>query len=202
MKIAFRALLVLMFCVGAPLHAEVRLASHLEVHAVGVYEGSTRTGETVHGPEVVVKVDRPATSVILMLGSYENVRWKLDVAGGTSLTRVILHGNGARQSEVWVGESRRLDVEFSDLPYAYASKGEDFRAIVAGVTALTGEPELTSFTGAYAAGELPFLVNSQSARSPELQADYLAAHLLAADRIPAALRPLIAELAQPSSQRP
>ncbi|MGL4319927.1 MAG: hypothetical protein ACRCS3_03620 [Paracoccaceae bacterium] len=200
MNLVARLLMIVLVSVALPATAEVRLASDTEVHAIGVYEGAVRTGDVLHGPEVNITIDRPGMNVTLMLGSYESVRWKLAVLPGTRVTQIFVHGHGAKLSEVWVDNARRGDVSLVELPYAYAPEGEGFRAIVDAVQGLTGQVGLTSFSGAYAPGETPFVINGQSAQPPQLQPDYLGAQLVDADQIPEAFRPMIAGLARAEGQ--
>jgi hypothetical protein len=41
-----------------------------ELHVVGIYEGSTRTGNEIHGGRATVTIDRPSRRVTLILNSY------------------------------------------------------------------------------------------------------------------------------------
>jgi hypothetical protein len=200
MKVFVGVLLVILLNMAAPLRAEVdpsrqaHAYDNVEVHAVQVDQGSIRTGQTIHGPEVYVSVDRPQTRVILLLGADESLRWKIVVAEHTEVSAIILNGREAEASEVWINGHKRTDVTLSDLPSAYVFRGGDFQQFIKGALRLTGGSALDSFSGAYAANEAPFVVDSQSPKLPDPSPDYLAAQLLDHSKVPRALRPVIGQL--------
>jgi hypothetical protein len=63
-----------------------------ELHAVGLYEGHTRTGNQIHGGLAAVTVDRPGKRVTLCLSSQESVTWTVTVAPQSQVEKVILGG--------------------------------------------------------------------------------------------------------------
>ena len=142
-----------------------------EVHAVAVYEGNVETNGTIHGPEVRVVVDRPDANVILVLGSYEAVRWIVEESSETNIGMIYVHGHQAERSEVLLN-----DVPFSNemlgMRSTHRQEGERFRALVDTLSVEFDVPRIASFHGAYKAPDAPFVVDSVQ-DSTENEVDYL-----------------------------
>jgi beta-lactamase regulating signal transducer with metallopeptidase domain len=122
-----------------------------EVHAVGVYEGATETGNQIHGPRADIELDRPGKEVTLVLTSYEPITWRLSVGEETNLTKVILGGNKLQAVEGITTDVEIVQPEAERsqrLPVVRSSETAEFRYFVEQVRAITGR-ELSSFHGIY-----------------------------------------------------
>ncbi len=162
-----------------------------ELHVLGVYEGNVRTAGQIHGPEVRIAVDRPGRKVILLVGSYEAVRWIVEATEETEVVRIVRFGYSTDRSEVVLNgmQSPFHDV-LDGFRYAYAREGEAFRALVEKAPAAFGVERLASFRGAYRAPETGFFVG-QVDDDPELLPDHLAAQVIDRDEVPVLLRPYL-----------
>jgi len=161
-----------------------------EVHAVGVYEGNIRTGGQVHGPEVLISVDRPGQTVVLALGSYDSVRFVVSVSAMTAVQSVILHGHGANQSEVLLNNEPATPVRRRDLPYVYQDQGEKFRTLVAELATETGSDGLASFHGSYRPEDGQIFQISEVQNAIGLKPVYLP-ELLRPELVPPSLRAVL-----------
>lgn len=177
-------LLALLLIALAPLAA----AAETEVHAVGVYEGLTRSDGVIHGPRVSVTVDRPGAEVVLMLSSFEPVRWLVTTTEGTSLSRILLSTARDRRSEVIVNGQPYARAEIAAFGNVHSARGEKFRRLVHEVPQLTGAPQLRSFHGAYTAPPDGFTIDGTQEDLPQLRNDYLKSQLADAEEVPEALR--------------
>lgn len=172
--------------------AEVRLsASSVEVHAVGVYEGSLRTEDQLHGPIGRISLDRPGAKVVLLLGSYEPVRWLVSVTPETTLQGVILHGHQPRLSEVIVNDVPSSAVRVEGLPYTYQAQGQRMRALLDMLPRFAGQGQLASFSGAYQAPEAGFVIGPDTVLLPQLQPDFAERQAIAPQGLPAAFRAIL-----------
>ena len=179
-----RLALCLLLCLPSLVWAEP------EVHAVGVYEGSGKDpAGALRGPDAKVLVDRPGAEVTLYLGSYEPVRWLVTTSPGTEIVRIVIHGYQVAESQVLVNDRQWDKVERADIPYAYASEGKNFRALVDAVT--EDGSALASFTGSYRAPAQGFTVSQVVRGIPQFRADYLKDEIAPAASVPESLRGLL-----------
>lgn len=145
--------------IGFSLTFGVANAQTYEVHAVAVYEGDVETNGTIHGPEVRVVVDRPDGDIILVLGSYEAVRWIVETSSATNIETIYVHGYQAERSEVFLN-GVPFGNEMLDLRSTHRPEGERFRALVDTLSTEFDVPRIASFHGAYEAPDAPFVVDS------------------------------------------
>ena len=181
-----------LLCLVAFLFAFAQAAdAEPEVHVVGIYEGFFKSGGKIHGPTARVVLDRPDREVILVLSSYDATKWEVELARGTTAPTIVLSQrvDGGRQSEVWLDGSPVPDPVKMRLPLTYKPVGEDFRALVALVPDRFGVSRMASFTGAYAASEWAFVIDSV-VTDPSYELDPLK-DALSRMPVPPALRPLI-----------
>jgi hypothetical protein len=173
---------------AAPVRAEP------EVHVVGVYEGLTQTDGTVHGPKAQVLLDRPGAEVILVLSSYEPLRWLVELGRDTPMPTVVLaqYDGDGRKSEVWLDGEILADPVRMELPLTYKPEGIDFRDLVRLVSERFGVERMASFSGGYTASPLAYII-SGPVDDPRHDADYLQGELNPA-AAPASLQPLIGPL--------
>lgn len=122
------------------------LARDAQVEAVGVYEGSSspasQAGQRMR--DVEVKIRRSAKPVLLVLSSYEPVRWILKQEPGARLAAVLV--SGYHQSEVRGAGSTR--VVMSGTSYAYQPDSEGYHQLNRDVKRLTGKT-IYMFQGRY-----------------------------------------------------
>lgn len=142
-----------------------------EVHVVGLYEGEYPPGVRHMGnfhPQgaAAVKVTDIARPVILVLCSYEPVKWQVDVAPGVKLDSVVVSGYYA-QEVAGLPEKTRVGMHIQadgspDYFFAYRKTELDsYPRMEAKVKALT-EREPASFLGTYAYKGTPFVVGPEN----------------------------------------
>ena len=96
---------------GATKKTTSKFSHHVtELHAVGIYEGYTKTEHRVHEPLAKVHIDRPDKKVNLMLGSYRPVNWHVTVSKRTKLESIFLFGSGRTDSSIIVNHSHPIAV--------------------------------------------------------------------------------------------
>lgn len=147
------------------------MAQTSEVHAVGIHEGDVETNGTIHGPEARVVVNRPNSDVILVLGSYDAVRWFVETSPETNIGMIYVHGYNAKRSEVLLN-GVPYSTEMLDIRSTYRHEGEIFRSIVDTLSAKFDVDRIASFHGAYSAPDAPFVVDSLQDLA-ENEVDYL-----------------------------
>lgn len=161
-----------------------------EVHVVGIYEGFDQSDGQIHGPKARVVLDRPGAEVVLVLSSYEALRWEVTLAGGTPMPKVVVSDvENGRDSAVTVNGQPIQEPERVTLPLAYRQEGIRFRQLVWQVPGLFNVTRMASFTGTYTAEETPFVVNAV-VDDPRNAVDSLRG-LVSTDGVPTALLPLI-----------
>jgi hypothetical protein len=99
------------------------LARDAQIEAVGVYQGNeggaVRTGEGRRTGYVEVRIRRSSKPVVLVLSSYEAVRWTLITEPGARLNAVLL--SGYKQSQVVGAGSARVFMIGSNFAYKLGS---------------------------------------------------------------------------------
>ncbi|HTK77150.1 MAG TPA: hypothetical protein VL371_17925, partial [Gemmataceae bacterium] len=136
-----------------------------EVHVVGIYAGSTRTGDKIHGGKASVRVDRPGKQVTLVLTAYDPVTWDVSASEKTRLLKVVLAGY---HKQAVTGLPQHVDVVEAfavgrqgqpTIPYAYDIKSANLRPMIQKLHALTNL-EVVSFQGTHSGDPLrPFVVD-------------------------------------------
>ncbi len=148
------------------------IAQATEIHAIGVYEGDQ---ESLGGVEAYASVDRQEEDVILVLGSYEAVRWNIETSPNTTLTDIYIHGYNVVKTEVLLN-GRKYNAKRIDLRSTHRDSGEAFRGLVQTLTKQFQTSEISSFQGSYYATPSPFSVDHVQDR-PENEPNYLKAHV-------------------------
>ncbi|MBX7168130.1 MAG: hypothetical protein K1X74_17475 [Pirellulales bacterium] len=149
--------------------SRVAVGDDRELHVVGVYEGDTKTGTTIHGGRAAVRVDRPGKRVILYCCAYERVLWNIEATPATTLERVILAGYDQQAAEVKPEEvpvtpaaeavAGSANTAGERLGYCYAVASDEFRVLAAALPRVTGLP-ISSFHGGYRADlDKPFVAD-------------------------------------------
>jgi hypothetical protein len=126
-----------------------------ELHIVGIYESRSDRGGMPPGGSTHIRFARPGDNV-LVLSSYEPTQWKVELAPGAALSRVILSGYHDQAVTLPAGipvEIRTYEIRGTYLgAYGYAwpfsDGGSDTPMLVKEVEALTSR-KLTSFHGCY-----------------------------------------------------
>jgi hypothetical protein len=125
--------------------AELGRTSHIE--AVGVYEGRRETSTSGAGARigtVQVRVRRSNKPIILVLSSYESVRWIVTLEPGAKLAAVLT--SGYSQSQVYGAGAARIHQVGN--AYSYQRGGDGYTALDAEVVAMTGK-SIEKFQGRY-----------------------------------------------------
>jgi hypothetical protein len=129
----------------APTGPIAALAKSAQMEAVDVYQGANgqarggdRTGD------VQVRVRRSARPIVLILSSYERVRWNLVMEPGAQLSAVLVSGYYPSQV-IGAGSAR---VVTSGSTYAYKNGSSEYAALERDVLRLTGK-RIDIFQGRY-----------------------------------------------------
>lgn len=130
------------FYLGA--HSGAPIPPNVEYHFVGIYEASQ--DHTVVGNAEIL-VDRPGRDVVLILSTYEPVRWNIRAVNGTRISRVIYNGyNGSVVRGSSIDGIFGADAGFT----AYRVPSFEVDRLIAQVETLLGTRiSLTSAQGAY-----------------------------------------------------
>lgn len=155
-----------------------------EVHAVGIYEADVTPAHfrgVKSRDRVPVCIDRPGKSVLLLLGSYEPVRWQLQVSPDTTLSGVVLQGHGARASEAnfygrYSDDSRPAHMVTPEVKAPHTDAGPVFRTYARMMPDRYGVERLASHDGAYTAPLAGFRID-QVEEDANLDPDPLAGQI-------------------------
>lgn len=123
------------------------LARDAQIEAVGVYQGgsgSTRTSEGRKMGYVEVRIRRTQKPIVLVLSSYEPVRWMLITEPGTKLSAVLVSGHYPSQV-VGAGNAR---IVMTGNTYAYKVGGYEYQALSREIAKWTGKG-IEIFQGRY-----------------------------------------------------
>ena len=125
------------------------LVGDADIEAIGVYEGNDASGpdRKRQTGSVAVKVRRGAKPLVLVLSSYESVRWVLEVEPGARLQAVLVFGY-APSTVQGAGSVRMLML---GSQYAYQPGTPGYAALDREVRRQTGR-NMSIFQGRYAGG--------------------------------------------------
>ena len=129
----------------------VDLARDAQIQAIGVYQGGGNGAKSADGRTmgfVTVRVSRSIKPIVLVLSSYEPVRWMLTLDPGASLAAVLV--SGYYQSQV-VGAGA-APVIANGNSYAYKPDSSDYRTLNQAVFNVTGR-DIGAFQGRYDGGQ-------------------------------------------------
>lgn len=125
------------------------IAKDTQIESVGVYQGSRSAGRSANATEagaVEVRIRRSPKPVLLVLSSYEAVRWNLRIEPGARLAGVLVSGYKISQSHV-TGNGSAL-VMPAGSSYAYKPGSNGYSALNLSVQRLTGK-QIENFQGSY-----------------------------------------------------
>jgi hypothetical protein len=122
------------------------MAKDAQIESIGVYQGArlAHSSNSTENGIVEVRVRRSPKPILLILSSYESVRWNLSLEPGARLAGVLV--SGYKTSQVTGNGSARVMVIGGS--YAYKMDSADYLALNAGVQRLTGKP-IHYFQGRY-----------------------------------------------------
>lgn len=142
------------FLLGRTAARAVVPPDHAELHALGVYEGTTdrprKSREEVQGT-VKVNVKRKGVPLVLFVCAYDQVKWEFNVDPGVDLRTVILCGY-KEQEAAGLAESVTVTTllgESGERVRAHAYKLEEFSARLSLPARDATGLEASSFQGAY-----------------------------------------------------
>ena len=119
-------------------------ARNAQIEAIGVYQGANSNRSTDRTGDVEVRVRKSARPIVLILSSYESIRWRLIVEPGAQLNGVLV--SGYKQSTVvGAGPARVL---MNGSQYAYKEGSAEFAALNRNVVQQLGKP-INAFQGRY-----------------------------------------------------
>lgn len=113
------------------------LVSDARIEAVGVYQGNGshgRSGQATQPANVEVRIRRSDKPLVLVLSSYEAVRWQLVTEPGARLAGIFVSGY-KQSSVVGAGSTRVVSM---GQKFAYAMNGKEFRDLDDDFYRLTG----------------------------------------------------------------
>ncbi|MCL2021785.1 MAG: hypothetical protein FWG81_06770 [Betaproteobacteria bacterium] len=129
----------------------VKLSENAQIEAIGVYEGLYERDqdrrEHKHG-KVIIAAKASEKPIVLVLSSYEPVRWILKRDSGAKFAAIVLSGNGISKVE-GAGSVRIIK---SGGHYAYRTGDHKYQLLNQEVVKLTGK-NINIFQGSYKAGE-------------------------------------------------
>jgi hypothetical protein len=121
------------------------LARNSQIEALGVYQGkmigAQATASERRKGNIEVRIRRSAKPIVLVLSSYEPVRWQLTREPGANLVVVLV--SGYYQSEVVGAGAARVVMNGSSFSYKPGS--QEYSALNRDVMRLTGKKGLTCF---------------------------------------------------------
>lgn len=145
-----------------------------EVQVVGIYEGYTQTGDTIHGDRADVVVDRPGKNVALILSSYNPVRWNVRASPTTTLDVIVTTGHGSERSEVLVNDEKVDTINSPDLAIGHQDQGSSFREGITSITKAFQTDRIDGFVGTYnAEADQALILDSADADNPSLSTNPL-----------------------------
>jgi hypothetical protein len=121
-----------------------KLAKNAQIEAIGVYQGTSSNRGGNRAGDVEVRVRKSAKPIVLVLSSYEPIRWRIVVESGAQLNGVLV--SGYYQSQVLGAGSAR--VLMSGNQYAYKEGTVEFMALNRNVMQQLGKP-IYAFQGKY-----------------------------------------------------
>lgn len=123
------------------------LAKDAQVESVGVYQGprpSARSGNQSETGQIEIKVRKSQKPILLVLSSYETVRWNLNLEPGARLAGVLV--SGYKSSQVAGNGAARVMMIGSN--HAYKLDSNEYNALNTHVQRLTGK-QIFYFQGRY-----------------------------------------------------
>jgi len=123
---------------------------------------------------VPVEIDRSRKSIVLVLVSYDPIKWEVTRKFGTEINQIILGGYGANKASVEVnGELYEDVIRRRDIPLVYKEQGDRFRSLVRDVPSSLEFERFDSFHGSYRAPEQGFYIRDVQPNNEALDSDYL-----------------------------
>jgi hypothetical protein len=129
----------------------VDLARDAQVEAVGVYQGASGGSKTPDGRKlgyVEVRIRRSTKPIVLVLSSYEPVRWMLISESGARLAAVLVSSYYPSQ----VVGAGSVPVVVNGSTFAYKTDGSGYRALNQAVSNVIGK-DIGVFQGRYDGGQ-------------------------------------------------
>jgi hypothetical protein len=122
------------------------IARNARIEAIGVYEGYSAQSRSHdrNGRPVEVRVNSASSPVILVLSSYESVRWQVIPESGARIAAVLLSSHNPSQVE-GAGSARVVNI---GQRYAYKQNTPHYSALDGEVFRYTGK-RIDFFQGRY-----------------------------------------------------
>ncbi len=178
-----------------------------EIHYVGVYEGYSEIASEVQecyatcrrgdvakmgtcwrncgqmdsasNHFIRINLDRPRKNIMLVLGSYDAVDWRIETSSKTEINSIILIGEDGDSNRVFVdGELFRTIIKRPDYEPADQIVGAYARILISTLPPEYGFERFNSFTAEYEAPEDGVTISASDDISTFLDADYLDYHLV------------------------
>ena len=125
-------------------------------------------------PYADIAIDRPGRQITLVIGSYDQLEWHLEVSPKTQISKIVLLGYEGHEGSVTINGKPYTDiVRRADLDAPSSLNEPAFRRLAGPVAAEYGFERFTSFQARYGAPEDGFTILSTDSDTPELEPDYL-----------------------------
>lgn len=129
----------------------VEISKEAQIEAVGVYQGNGSVSQSSGSRQtgyVEVRIRRSSKPIVLVLSSYEPVRWMLVSEAGARLAAVLVSGYHPSQ----VVGAGSAPIVMNGSKYAYKADSSEYRALNQAVYSVTGR-EIGLFQGRYDGGQ-------------------------------------------------
>lgn len=172
-----------------------------ELHVVSVREGWLKHLDFQSRPKATVMIDRPDAEVVLVLLDPGHVDWHIQTSSGSYLETIVLGGNDATTSRVFLYDVPFLSPKERGLPFVQDAQGTKFRYLLSRVAEITGLPGISSFQSIYKAEEVPIFVDQTHGWNEALSSAYLKQELWNLEDAPSDLKRLLKDNDQRASSR-
>ena len=133
------------------------LAANSEVIVISGYQSAN---QNTAGTTVKVEVNRPGSTVLLILASYEKITWQVSATPSTTISGIITSGYKTPTVTTLVPTQGYL----AELPYVYETGNASFVSLLAKLNSWFGIDRVDAFRGGYS---IPSAVTISSLDSPD-----------------------------------
>ncbi|GGE56500.1 hypothetical protein [Actibacterium pelagium] len=177
--------LVLLLILLFPLSA---FAEGRELHVVAARQGIGPSRPDLPPPTAQVLIDRPGSSVVLVLLDSSPIEWSVTATPGTIIENILLGGEETSNSQVLFFGTPFVGNATPGIPMTHHPQGEKFRALITHLTDRMGTERISSFQGVQVAPKGGFVVDRVDTNTTVLSRDYLADLVADTHDLPKALR--------------
>ena len=144
-----------------------------ELHVVAARQGIGLSRPDLPPPTAQVLVDRPGSSVVLVLLDFSPIEWSVRATPGTIIENILLGGAEASSSQILFFDTPFVASATPGIPMTHHPQGEKFRDLVATLTERMGTDRISSFQGVQVAPKGGFVVDRVDTETEVLANNYL-----------------------------